>query len=350
MITRPTVLILGAGASMPYGFPSANQLKELVYQEFSTPRFDQILKNIFKQDEIKHEEVNKLRNGFRESLGRSAFYSVDAFLEHRQEFEKIGRFAMAYCLLRFEKTRLLFEHWLHPMENPDFKREFFNFQSDGHWYQYLFNQMVASGNPFENNKISIVTFNYDRSLEWYFYNSLKAMLSPTQYTRSEIEQKCIDSLSKIKFIHVYGSLGTLFGNDSTDLHVPYDASGAKNFEELICRAADSIILMRDDRDESNFFQEAHDLLRVPETQIFFLGFGFDETNMKRLFPEYTFLKTISGQCFGTTFGIDHNRKQRIRQMGLESMRVISPKPEFSNHFPNMNIYTFLHDYPQSSLR
>jgi hypothetical protein len=36
MITTPTVLVLGAGASYPYGFPTAKGLKELICEQFSS--------------------------------------------------------------------------------------------------------------------------------------------------------------------------------------------------------------------------------------------------------------------------------------------------------------------------
>ena len=36
MITTPTVLVFGAGASLPYGFPTAKGSKELICEQFSS--------------------------------------------------------------------------------------------------------------------------------------------------------------------------------------------------------------------------------------------------------------------------------------------------------------------------
>ena len=38
MITTPADLVLGAGASYPYGFPTARGLKELICEQFSSTR------------------------------------------------------------------------------------------------------------------------------------------------------------------------------------------------------------------------------------------------------------------------------------------------------------------------
>ncbi len=34
MITKPTVFILGAGASKPFGYPTGNELKDLIVKHF----------------------------------------------------------------------------------------------------------------------------------------------------------------------------------------------------------------------------------------------------------------------------------------------------------------------------
>lgn len=79
MITRKVVLILGAGASMPFGFPSGSGLM--------TEIIDGLTGNSEMQSQVrgagfKAEEIA----GFRDALKNSGRKSVDAFLEHRIDF------------------------------------------------------------------------------------------------------------------------------------------------------------------------------------------------------------------------------------------------------------------------
>ena len=148
MITIPTVLVLGAGASYPYGFPTAKELRILICEAFTNPNTP--------ASRLLGEASGHSPDGFfrfREAFLKSGQPSVDAFLEWRPDFLAIGKLAIAYCLLPFEDESKLF--------TPPGNR-------GGDWYQYLSVKLNASFEDFGSNKLSIITFNYDRSLELIF--------------------------------------------------------------------------------------------------------------------------------------------------------------------------------------
>jgi hypothetical protein len=98
MITTPTVLVLGAGASCPYGFPTAKQLKNRICQVFesNTPAIRLLGDNAAPTE-------NFLQ--FREAFWRSGTPSVDEFLQGRPEFLNVGKLAIAYCLIPYENEK-----------------------------------------------------------------------------------------------------------------------------------------------------------------------------------------------------------------------------------------------------
>ena len=65
---------------------------------------------------------------------------------------------------------------------------------------YLAGKLDSTFEEFGNNKLSIVTFNYDRSLEHYLLNSLMTLHGKTR-------DECAQALKKIPIVHVYGQLG-----------------------------------------------------------------------------------------------------------------------------------------------
>jgi len=167
MITTRTVLVLGAGASMPYDFPSGWGLVKEICDRF---------------DHHNREDSNNLLYagydsrkvvGFRNALKKSGQLSVDAFLEHRPEFIEAGKATIAYVLLRYENENRLFSTSINES-----------------WYQYLWSRLSTSIDNFENNKLSIVTFNYDRSLEYYLFNTMKNSFGLT-------EKDCSDKIKSI---------------------------------------------------------------------------------------------------------------------------------------------------------
>ena len=93
MISVPTVLVLGAGASKPYKYPLGQELVTNICDNLSRRNSDQCktMQNCFNWNEI---------NSFRKSLLFSGKNSVDGFLEHRKEFIDIGKTAIAFTAHR----------------------------------------------------------------------------------------------------------------------------------------------------------------------------------------------------------------------------------------------------------
>lgn len=117
MITEPMVLILGAGASVPYGFPTAEQLcrwvKGIIDPE-EPVRQTESNEAVRVVQEMGYEK--ELCEEFVYTLSRSAQSSVDAFLTDQAAFMDIGKAFMAYFLIRCEEEGKLFggtREWYH---------------------------------------------------------------------------------------------------------------------------------------------------------------------------------------------------------------------------------------------
>jgi len=121
MIEKPTVLILGAGASMPYGFPSGEGLMQEILEEIR-PNSGKELFRVLLRFGYEAGDIDD----FYYSLSRSQKFSVDEFLEHRTDFMEMGKMAITLTLPTYEKRDELFEQ-----------------KSDKDWYRYLWVKLVC---------------------------------------------------------------------------------------------------------------------------------------------------------------------------------------------------------------
>lgn len=267
MITIPTVLILGAGASKDFGIPCGKGLKIEVCELLRTCP-DLFADLNFHPDLIKE---------FRRKLGDSAFFSVDAFLEHNTKFIDLGKAAIASALLPYEESSNL-----HMPKN--------------NWYQHLFWLLTkdATFNDLVRNRLSIITFNYDRSFEQYFYNSLESSFGDKTYN------EYLKVLNEMQITHVYGSLGRLEWQDQDEGVLPLVRYGARtNDKNTIISASlgikivpETITKIPDSLTVRVLLNSAH--------RIYFLGFAYHRANIERLaitqLPE-GHLKDIKGTSY-----------------------------------------------------
>jgi hypothetical protein len=246
MISRPTVLILGAGASVPYGFPTGPGLRDLVCKPGAGG--DKIAKAVVEAG-FRPDTVGSFVTQLRESGCRS----VDAFLEHRPDLVSIGKAAMAAALIPFERID-----------------ELFNALEDrGKWYAHLLEQLAAPPDRWAENRLTVVTYNYDRSLEFFLR---KALANAFRLNPAEASSLA-DSL---RVIHLHGFLAKL--GDVSDGGRPYSPDTAPNRVKL---AADQIRIVSEARPTDPGFAEARDALRAAE-RVYILGFGYSEVNLERL--------------------------------------------------------------------
>lgn len=254
MITKPSVLVLGAGASSPYGFPTGQGLSQSIISNLRA-----LSKNESrgKDDWVPFLETNfgipaEVMHQFAEEL-RYSRIAVDAFLEHRPEYLQIGKLSIALCLMGHENEEKLFN-------------------TQRNWYDYLRLKLDAPFDEFGGNQLSIITFNYDRSIEHYLFMVL-------QHTYGKSPEQCAEQINKIPIIHVHGRIGAL----------PWQESESRAYEprldpEYVKIASDQIIIIISEGNDSSIeFQEAFRLLEGADRgKIFFLGFGYNDTSLKRL--------------------------------------------------------------------
>lgn len=248
MIERQTVLVLGAGASCPYGLPLGSELRQTILQ-----MSDKELRSLpigRGQQRLAH-----IASTFSVAFRGSRAESIDSFLARRAEFVDIGKHAIAAALL--------------PRESAD---RLLNQDVGDDWYTYLLRRMDAPWEDLPSNKISFVTFNYDRSLELCLTHAFQHRYGKTQ-------EEAMDMLQHFPIVHVYGSLGSL--DPRNPGFVPYGGGGRERYHDCIQEAAAGLRIISEGRDESPELMQARHLISKADA-LCFLGFGFDATNISRL--------------------------------------------------------------------
>lgn len=280
MITKNTVFILGAGASQPYGFPTGKPLCSQIINSSDNKNIFEACLNRFRKSsdeyDLEKKEFTERIHFFQEKLRASFFESIDTFLENNPDFMSLGKIFIAHILIKSENPESII------YGNPN-------------WYSYLWQHcMLSSFEELQNNKISFITFNYDRSLEFFFHTAVKH-----GFSRSDAE--VIQVLSNFKIFHFYGSLGSLPWQESSG----YDYSSNHTLIDRYRSAIDSLHLVGKDRTKN--FEMAYNLIKKAE-RVVFLGFGYNKENLDRLE-----IKLMEGkEVWGSAYGLEEAEKRAVQ--------------------------------------
>lgn len=138
---KKVVFILGAGASVPYGYPTGEELGRLIVEEIEG-RLLQILNDTFQNQLVNIKKFPK-------ELKKSLRNSIDQFLANKPNYEGFGKLAIAYFIKNFE--------------NQESKHYYIE---RGDWVKYFFNQFIGlNDQQIKKKDFYFITYNYDRSLE-----------------------------------------------------------------------------------------------------------------------------------------------------------------------------------------
>ena len=276
MIVEPTVLVLGAGASAPYGFPTGRKL--LLDLCASLESEGSSLSNNLLSCGIRRDR----QKVFRDDLFFSMQPSVDTFLEKRPYFLEIGKAALSCALIPYER-----------LDHVN------NRTSTMHWYEYLFSKMNSGWDEFGENNISFVTFNYDRSLEQFLFNALTHSFGKDEAETGQL-------LRKIPIIHVHGQLGK-YPAINEGAGRPYSQTVNP---EIVSQCIQEIKILHEGVD-NELFSEARKLLLVAR-KVCFLGFGYHEINLERVCPWKTEKISDHTELFGSAFGLIGAEERKVR--------------------------------------
>ncbi len=276
-------IITGAGASAPYGFPTGYQLRKWICEN---------IREVFRSDTwlgstIHFEEVPQR---FAEIFRDSGAGSIDLFLSRKKDekdFVFLGKAAIAYFILRSEMRNDLY--------NATSESDYDD------WYYYLYNRLTEDCFTLQHaiekiQEVQFITFNYDRSLEYYFYRCLY-----NQYLNRALTYKGEDDFSKlpkIRINHIYGSLG-----DIKECSYPL---GQKH--QVIQKTIDSIKVLYDDRKAVDAIQE---IIKNSDI-LYFLGFGFLAENVEKLGINSMDLSTKN--IFATGRGLLDSQKENAKKL------------------------------------
>lgn len=267
-----TVLVLGAGASKGYGFPVGSELTRKILA--------------LTDDDAASDSMSFSKTAIREfvdAFRNAQTYSIDSFLGRRPGLVEIGKAAIAYILLSCEQ-----------------KADLTNDTNDDHWYRHLHNELAAdTWEKFDPSWLSIVTFNYDRSLQSYLNLAL-------QHTYAKRPAEVQERLAGLKVAHVYGWLGDIVTG------IPFGGLRHDLMDHYVREAAQNLVIVPEGRNDSQTVLAAQALIASAE-RVCFLGFGFDSTNIDRLGAPAAFFSQVENRhprqvpkqtiatCMGLTF-------------------------------------------------
>jgi hypothetical protein len=283
MFSQRTVFVLGAGASIPYGFPSGADLERQIVENLADPDgpWATQLREMFNTTTL---------STFQAALRWSQAGSVDAFLELNTGFLEVGKACIARALVPCEADHVLFD------------------DRRGAWYDTLWRRLRgAKLDELTRSNATFVTFNYDRSLEYYLYRVITNLYGVDGRTARAI-------LDTIPIFHVHGCLGKL-------LHDDEEGEGRRFTPDVTVdslRAAMGIRIVHETAQEDAVFDAARNALSTAE-HVCLLGFGFHALNVARLAPERWTAQHQTATCQG----IGDRRKEEIVRAVGNSLRLVT---------------------------
>jgi hypothetical protein len=281
MIKLDTTFVVGAGASVDYGFPLGEQLTKQIADALNfnasggEPR--ELIRTTIDvmcgRADVQLDRQQLFQQARALQVALSTASSIDAFLENHSDnldFELLGKFAIAACLITAEARSALRPR--HPGEMMKLARV------ENSWLARLFKTVMSPGVSKASVEqifahVSFVVFNYDRCIEHYFEHAIASHFMLDLPAASRIVQK------NLRIVHPYGDLGPLHGTNA-------NMSFGDKHDPATYPAADAIYAMSKRLltfTESKKAQGAQAQAMISKAKrLVFLGFGFGEQNVELL--------------------------------------------------------------------
>ncbi len=316
------VIILGAGAHVPYGFPTGKELKDTILKlnidsktishktEIADYRRNETKSNFLKQricqlicdSDFLKEEYDLERGSNKYDLTVKA--EVESFIDR---FAKSHTSSIDYFISRpkasnadkFIGKALIGVVLGYHEENANVGYQ------ESNWIQTIINNYIRDDyQSFFKKPPTIITFNYDRLFEYYLLTHL------TRHHELS-EEAGVGLIEGLKILHVYGSLGEFKKENITRFH------------HGLIKNIDIVRGQQDTEIEDSIFEKIYH-----SSKVYIFGFGYDSLNTKLLF------KKISGfddKDFHVNF-ISSSRK--LSEVDKNRLRDLFPSSDCVKFYEN----------------
>jgi len=330
VFVRPTVIVLGAGASADFGFPLGKELRDQIIsgigdlkialersdspglsptsahnvEFFSKNRFRALASYIgsplarsYLTENLKHENIIPKLFEFHDDIKSQTHDTVDQFIWANPKHEYIGKVLISQQIMLGMYERKEQQLCLRSFSDREYNRR-------RNWYQQLINLIrdgAQDSQSLENNKLHVVTFNYDHSLEQALETSL---------AKTEIHQGA-DYTKVVSIFHVNGTpsklptvvmdVGKFILECAQNFHLIQETVGSE-MKEVRAKARSAI---------SN------------AKRIYLMGFHFDPPNVSAIgLQEVPHDYGVFCLNFDGHLGL----KQKILQLGIPEGRISAGSP------------------------
>jgi hypothetical protein len=299
LLRKPTLFVLGAGASfelgMPLGVTLAVQIADYLKFKFDYSRiiegnFDlfEALRSHFSSSDRDQSKLNshlnaasRVRNGIR--IARSVDNYVD-FHRGDLEVQMMAKLAIFDCILKGEKASKL-------SQKPDGSKSLYDVDKLEKTWIHEFVSLLFDGvskdqldNVFTN--LSVISFNYDRCLQQGLVLALHNLYHLDL-------SSCNNLVDKLEIVYPYGSLGPLNSRASAEA-IPF---GVDMYKGLLFEKSKAIRTYTEQQMDTSEIEKIESFV-IKSQNIVFLGCAFHPQNIKALTARSnSFDKTIIGTAF-----------------------------------------------------
>lgn len=294
-----TVFILGAGASKPYGYPTGNELRRQIYYDFPNDFMND--NSQWVTSEMRESFSTNIKE-FTDAYEKAKGISIDLFLSINSGFQWIGKIAIVQRILEAEQKSI------------------FN-EDENDWYTYLFSK-INSRNPstdsykeFGADKYSFVTFNYDRSLEYFLWSTFRNSYKLTK------ENELLKAFGTLRIWHIYGQIEYLPWQALVSTSSMPEKKRAFDYRPQSYNYSTLDYMSRNIRvihDNSRLSSECVDQAKaeiISADKIIFLGFGFAQENLDVLgLPDILENVPKSKKIYSTCFHMTLNEREEKKMM------------------------------------
>lgn len=304
MFQENTVFVIGAGASAEFGFPVGWQLMNTIkknsffeFTSYQAPKGDADLLTALKKryrDEI--ERKHRLLACAEIHRAIDSAKSIDAFIyrnAHDPMITEMGKVQIAFALAKAERESKLFIRQGQMLDSIDWD------SIDKTWiaqFAYgLFDGVKSTEVDSIGNNITVISFNYDRSIEFYLASAIERSFQNVDLERAH------EIVGRMNIIHPYGILGKLpvSAHGSGEDYVKY---GPTTHDVDLWTMASTLITFSESMNDNEIVGKIKHAIGSART-IVFMGFAFAKQNMDLLRSEENNNPYVYKRVFSTGLNI-----------------------------------------------